>query len=53
MDNVEFRFSLVIDSDIGKELCNFRNNKSCNTHIVEKILHYYKNYPIFTTSALM
>lgn len=53
MDNVEFQFSLVIGRDIGEELCNFRNNKSCNTRIVEKILHYYKNYPIFTTSALM
>lgn len=53
MDNVEFQFSLVIGSDIGEELCNFKNNKSCNTRIVEKILHYYKNYPIFTTSALM
>ena len=53
MDNVEFQFSLVIGSDIGKELCNFRNNKSCDTRIVEKILHYYKHYPIFTTSELM
>lgn len=53
MDNVEFQFSFVIGSDIGEELCNFKNNKSCNTRIVEKILHYYKNYPIFTTSALM
>ena len=53
MDNVGFQFSLVIGSDIGEELCNFKNNKSCNTRIVENILHYYKNYPIFTTSALM
>lgn len=52
MDNVEFQFSLVIGSDIGEELCNFRNNKSCNTRIVEKILHYYKHYPIFTVSEL-
>lgn len=48
-----FQFSLVIDSDLGEELCKFRNNESCNTHIVEKILHYYKNCPIFTTSDLM
>lgn len=48
-----FQFSLVIDDDLGEELCKFRNNESCNTRIVEKILHYYKNCPIFTTSDLM
>lgn len=48
-----FQFSLVIDDDLGEELCKFRNNESCNTRIVEKILHYYKRYPIFTTIDLL
>lgn len=53
MNSLEFQFSLVIDDDLGEELCNFRSNRSYNVHIVEKILHYYKNYPIFTKSDLL
>ena len=52
-DNLDFQFSLVIDSDLGDELCKFKNGKSCNTRIIEKLLHYYKNHPIFTKSDFM
>ena len=46
-------FSLVIDDDLAIELCNFKNNMSYNTKIVEKILHYYKPFPIFTQDSFM
>ena len=46
-------FSLVIDDDLAIELCNFKNNMSYNTKIVEKILHYYKPFPIFTQDIFM
>lgn len=43
-------FSLAIDDDLAKELCKFRTNQQCDVDIVEKTLHYYKGYPLFTES---
>ena len=43
-------FSLAIDDDLAEELCKFRANQQCNVDIVEKTLHYYKGYPIFSKS---
>lgn len=41
-------FSLAIDDDLAEELCKFRTNQQCDVDRVEKTLHYYKGYPIFT-----
>lgn len=43
-------FSLAIDDDLAEELCKFRTNQQCDVDIVEKTLHYYKGYPLFTES---
>lgn len=41
-------FSLAIDDDLAEEICKFRTNQQCDVDRVEKTLHYYKGYPIFT-----
>lgn len=41
-------FSLAIDDILAEELCKFRVNQQCDIDMVERILHYYKGYPIFT-----
>ncbi|MGX3010342.1 hypothetical protein ACWIUD_02090 [Helicobacter sp. 23-1044] len=46
-------FSLAIDDDLASELCKFKNNQHCNVKIIEKILHYYKDYPIFTKNYFL
>lgn len=43
-------FSLAIDDILAEELCKFRVNQQCDTDMVERTLHYYKGYPIFTKS---
>ena len=43
-------FSLAIDDTLAEELCKFRVNQQCDTDMVERTLHYYKGYPIFTKS---
>lgn len=43
-------FSLAIDDDLAEELCKFRTNQQCDVDRVEKTLHYYKGYPLFTKS---
>lgn len=46
-------YSLVIDDDLAVELCKFKNNETCNTKLVEKILHYYKPIPRFINDDFM
>lgn len=41
-------FSLAIDDILAEELCKFRVKQQCDTDMVERTLHYYKGYPIFT-----
>ena len=41
-------FSLAIDDDLAEELCKFKANQQCDVDMVERVLHYYKGYPIFT-----
>lgn len=41
-------FSLAIDDILAEELCKFRVNQQCDIDMVERTLHYYKGYPIFT-----
>lgn len=43
-------FSLAIDDILAEELCKFRVNQQCDIDMVERTLHYYKGYPIFTKS---
>ena len=43
-------FSLAIDDILAEELCKFRINQQCDIDMVERTLHYYKGYPIFTKS---
>lgn len=43
-------FSLAIDDDLAEEICKFRTNQQCDVDRVEKTLHYYKDYPIFSKS---
>ena len=35
-------FTMVLEDNLAKELCNFKNNKPCDNEIVKRILHYYK-----------
>ena len=46
-------FSLAIDDDLANELCKFKANQQCDVDIVERTLHYYKGYPIFTKSYFL
>lgn len=41
-------FSLAIDDILAEELCKFKVEQPCNVDMVERTLHYYKGYPIFT-----
>lgn len=41
-------FSLAIDDNLAEELCKFKSNQQCDVDKVQKTLHYYKSYPIFT-----
>lgn len=41
-------FSLAIDDILAEELCKFRVNQQCDIDMVERTLHYYKGFPIFT-----
>lgn len=45
-------FSLAIDNDLASELCKFRENSSYDFKVIEKTLHYYKDYPLFTREFL-
>ena len=45
-------FSLAIDNDLASELCKFKENSSYDFKIIEKTLHYYKDYPLFTREFL-
>lgn len=48
----DIEFSLAIEDDLANELCNFKENKNCNRNIIEKLLHYYKPYPLFNNIFL-
>lgn len=45
-------FSLAIDDNLAEELCRFKTNQQCDVDIVEKTLHYYKGYSLFTKKHL-
>jgi len=45
-------FTMILEDDLAKELCNFKNNKPCDNEIVKRILHYYKP-PILLSGKYM
>lgn len=45
-------FSLAIDDGLAEELCRFKENQKCNIDVIERALHYYKGYPLFTQNYL-
>lgn len=43
----DVRFSLAMEDSLAEELCKFKESRDCDRNIIERLLHYYKPFPLF------